>query len=106
MSKKGKEPVEDEYDDDTPIQISSGVSGSVEAKPLCLVGKVWTRKSFNAFGLLETMKKLWNPAFGMTCREIEANLFSFQFSNRRDLERVLSMEPWTFNKHILVLREA
>lgn len=73
---------------------------------LCLVGKVWTQKSFNVFGLLDTMKRLWNPAYGLTCREIETNLFSFQFKNIRDLQKVLSMEPWTFNKHILVLKRA
>lgn len=106
MAHKGKHVLEDETYDDEPIQISSGICENLPEKTLCIVGKVWTRKSFNVFALLDTMKKLWNPAGGVTCREIESNLFSFQFSDRRDLERVLSMEPWTFNKHILVLKEA
>lgn len=106
MSGKEKFYCEEDYEEDAPIQISFGNGGSCQTQSLCLVGKVWTRKSFNVFGLLETMKKLWNPTFGMTCREIESNLFSFQFSNRRDLDRVLAREPWTFNKHVLVLMEA
>ncbi|KAL8498259.1 hypothetical protein ACS0TY_021546 [Phlomoides rotata] len=44
---------------------------------MCLIGKVLTNKSFNAFGLLETMKKAMNPSMGFTAREIGKNLFSF-----------------------------
>lgn len=39
----------------------------------------------------------------MICRELENNLISFQFHSSRDMDRVLSMEPWQFNKHVLVL---
>lgn len=106
ISGKGKAQLKDEYEEDTLIQISSGDGGIPVGQSLCLVGKVWTRKSFNVFGLLETMKKLWNPTYGVTCREIESNLFSFQFSSRKDVDLVLAREPWTFNKHILVLKEA
>lgn len=37
--------------------------------------------------------------------EIGENLFTFQFFNWKDMERVLQGEPWWFNKKILVLYE-
>ncbi|KAH6779278.1 hypothetical protein C2S52_010515 [Perilla frutescens var. hirtella] len=39
----------------------------------------------------------------MTSREIESNLFSFQFNSKRDMDKVLSIEPWHFNKQVLIL---
>ncbi|KAH6760569.1 hypothetical protein C2S51_017518 [Perilla frutescens var. frutescens] len=107
MSAKGLFPSEESDDDEVPIQISGlGGQENQNNETLCLVGKVWTHKSFNVFSLFDVMKKLWNPVYGVTCREIEPNLFSFQFKNKKDMEKVIMMEPWTFNKHILVLKKA
>lgn len=43
------------------------------------------------------MKKLWNPTQGMTCSDLGNNLIAFQFKSL--------MEPWNFNKHVLVLKK-
>lgn len=69
---------------------------------LCLIGRLWKDRSYNTFGLMETMKKLWCPSKGMTCREMGSNMISFQFNDKRDMERVVVKQPWHFNKHILV----
>lgn len=100
---RGKQPVHYEDEDDEPVQIGSVSEATDETAALCLLGKLWTDRPYNSYGLIETMKKLWCPTKGMICRELGNNLISFQFHNRRDMERVLSMEPWQFNKHILVL---
>ncbi|KAL8497265.1 hypothetical protein ACS0TY_020811 [Phlomoides rotata] len=49
----------------------------VETSMMCLIGKVFTNKTFNAYGLLETMKKALNPSMGLTAKDIGKNLFSF-----------------------------
>ncbi|KAL8521617.1 hypothetical protein ACS0TY_011946 [Phlomoides rotata] len=67
--------------------------GSGEPSTMCLVGKVLTNKPFNAFGLLETMKKAMNPPMGFIAREISKNLFSFQFCSTSDMNAVLAREP-------------
>ncbi|KAL8465175.1 hypothetical protein ACS0TY_034610 [Phlomoides rotata] len=69
-------------------------AGEGAASTLCLIGKVLTNKSFNAFGLLETMRKAMNPPMGFTAREIGKNLFSFQFRVVSDMNEVLAREPW------------
>ncbi|KAL8485033.1 hypothetical protein ACS0TY_027364 [Phlomoides rotata] len=74
--------------------------GEAKSTP-CLIGKVLSNKPFNAFGLLEAM----NPPRGFTTREIEKNLFSFQFRSESNMQSVLSREPWMFDKNVLLLKE-
>lgn len=94
-----------EEEEEVPIEISLENDNLKQRSSFCLIGKLWTAKTFNAFGLLETMRKIWKPGKGMTAKEIEPNLFSFQFNHWRDMEKVLSMEPWHFDKHLLVLKQ-
>lgn len=102
---KGKRGLVEEEEDEEPIQIVESDEPNDDTVSMCLLGKLWMNRSYNMFGLMETMKKLWGPSQGVNCREMGHNLISFQFKNRRDLKRVLAMEPWHFNKHVLVLKQ-
>lgn len=51
------------------------------------------------------MKKLWCPGNGLTCQDLGGNMVAFQFNSMRDMKKVKEMEPWHFNKHILVLKQ-
>lgn len=101
---KGKRLWVDDEDEEEPVQIPGELEVTDETVSLCLLGKLWTNRPYNMYGLFETMKKLWCPTKGMICRDMGANLLSFQFHSKRDLERVVAMEPWHFNKHVLVLK--
>lgn len=105
MMNKGKRIVMEEEDDEEPVRIEKVDGESHNSTSWFLIGKLRTEKAYNTFALMETMKKLWNPSRGITCREIGQNMISFQFNTRRDMERVLAMEPWHFNKHVLVLNK-
>ncbi|KAL8535254.1 hypothetical protein ACS0TY_011032 [Phlomoides rotata] len=73
--------------------------------PLCLIGKVLTGKSFNAFRFLEVMKRAMCPSKGFTAKEIGPNLFSFNFKCHDDLMEVKRREPWHFEKSLVILKE-
>lgn len=100
---KGKRLIVDEEDEEEPIHIPGEKEVNETTISLCLLGKLWTDRPYNKYGLFETMKKLWCPSKGMICRDMGANLISFQFNSKRDMDRVIAMEPWHFNKHVLVL---
>lgn len=100
---RGKRSVLYEEEEEEPIQIADETSPNDDTVGLCLLGKLWTARPYNMYALIETMKKLWSPSKGLVCRELGSNLISFQFNAKRDMERILDMEPWHFNKHILVL---
>ncbi|KAL8524893.1 hypothetical protein ACS0TY_014497 [Phlomoides rotata] len=91
--------------EDNTLHIDEEENGPLAPPSMCLIEKVLTNKPFNAYGLLETMKKAMNPLMGFTAREIGKNLFSFQFRTISDMRSVLSREPWTFDKNILMLQE-
>jgi len=40
----------------------------------------------------------------MEAKEIETNLFLFQFFHWKDLDRVIDGEPWFFDKNVVVLK--
>lgn len=102
---KGKRVVFDEEDEEEPLQLVGTDVPNDDTASLYLIGKLWTSRAYNSFGMVETMKKLWNPSRGLTCRDLGSKLMSFQFNSSRDLKRVMDMEPWHFNKHVLVLKQ-
>ena len=42
---------------------------------------------------------------GFIFQEITSNLFSFQFSEAEEKDRILKNDPWSFDKALLVLRK-
>lgn len=104
MMDRGKRRVVEEDEEEEPILIEESAGPNDSTVAMCLMGKLWTDRSYNTYGLMETMKKLWGPSQGVSCREMGHNLISFQFKTKRDMKRVIDMEPWHFNKHVLVLK--
>lgn len=100
---RGKAQIRYEEEEEEPLHIEGEGSVTDSTAAMCLLGKLWTVRPFNMHAMIETMKKLWSPSKGMICRELGSNLVSFQFNAKRDMDRITSMEPWSFNKHILVL---
>ncbi|KAL2903855.1 hypothetical protein RDABS01_002565 [Bienertia sinuspersici] len=72
---------------------------------LSLVGKLLTNAPFNPEALKNTMRSLWKPTKSLVVREIEDNIFVFQFFLRADREKVLEQGPWSFDGKLLLLKE-
>lgn len=69
-----------------------------------LVGKLWTKNSFNARAFTSTMLSSWRLKNPVETQALNKNLFLFKFATRRDLEVVLKNGPWSFDRHLLVLK--
>lgn len=50
-----------------------------------------------------TLAALWKPGKGVFIREVDANLFVFQFYHEIDIKRVVDGSPWSFNRRVLVI---
>uniref|UniRef100_A0A803QF05 Zinc knuckle CX2CX4HX4C domain-containing protein n=1 Tax=Cannabis sativa TaxID=3483 RepID=A0A803QF05_CANSA len=48
------------------------------------------------------MAQLWQPGRGMYVKELENNLYLFQFYHEVDIERVMEGSPWTFDRIPLI----
>lgn len=62
---KGKRVLVEEEDDEEPILIVESDEPNDDTVSICLLGKLWTSRSYNMFGLMKTMKKLWGPSQGV-----------------------------------------
>ena len=72
----------------------------------CLVGRFLTDKSIDFAAMRSMMASLWKPVKGMCIKSLQPNLFLFQFFHERDLQRVIKGGPWSFNRHMLLMKKA
>ena len=52
-----------------------------------------------------TFKPLWKAQNGFHIRVVGSHTILFVFEVESDAERVLAMEPWTFDKHLVLLQK-
>uniref|UniRef100_A0A803Q4W9 CCHC-type domain-containing protein n=1 Tax=Cannabis sativa TaxID=3483 RepID=A0A803Q4W9_CANSA len=69
----------------------------------CLVGKLLSGRVSDFDAFQNMMAFLWQPGKGMYVKELNSNLFLFQFYHEIDIDRVITGSPWTFNKKQLIL---
>lgn len=84
-----------EYDEDLEETVSIDTRWSLVGRFL-----VDIPADFNA--MQNTMAGLWKPGKGMYVKELEPNLYLFQFYHELDIKRVLEGSLWTFNRALLV----
>lgn len=70
-----------------------------------LVGSLWSVRPFNHQVMMGMMKTLWRPLKGVDMKVLSDNRFLFTFHNRADIDQVMERQPWTFEKHVLILKE-
>lgn len=51
----------------------------------------------------QTLTALWRPGRGVYIREINVNLYMFQFYHELDIKRVVEGSPWSFNRKVLII---
>ena len=54
--------------------------------------------------MARTFKPLWKTARGFTVKDMGENRMVFTFEDGVDLERVLLNQPWTYDKHLVILQ--
>ncbi|XP_059436243.1 uncharacterized protein LOC132169189 [Corylus avellana] len=71
----------------------------------CLIGKLWMGKRVNKDALKTVLSRIWRTLGGIIFKELDDNIWLFEFEDVEDLRRVLEGRPWSFDRHILVLKE-
>ncbi|KAK1378816.1 DUF4283 domain-containing protein [Heracleum sosnowskyi] len=70
---------------------------------LCVVARFITDGHADFQALQQTLAALWKPGRGVYIKELETNLYLFQFYHELDVKRVLEGSPWSFNRRALVM---
>ena len=68
-----------------------------------IVTRFLTRRPLNLEAIANTFSPLWRSKSGFKVRNIRDHVTLFSFESNTDVERILSSEPWSFDKHIMVL---
>ncbi|KAK9993926.1 hypothetical protein SO802_023629 [Lithocarpus litseifolius] len=61
----------------------------------CLIMQILTQRSINIEALRKTLRMVWKPNKGVQISDIEDDLFSVEFGDKRDKQKVLDMCPWS-----------
>lgn len=70
---------------------------------VCLVGKFIAEGPLDFPTMQQTLAALWKPGKGVYIKELEENLFIFQFYHEIDIKRVIDGSPWSFNRKALII---
>jgi hypothetical protein len=88
------------------ITISEGeVAESREQGDHCLVGKIRDDRKVNKEAFKTVLMRLWRIVGSVVFKEVEENLWVFEFSDKDDKERILAGRPWSFDRQIILLNE-
>lgn len=74
-----------------------------EAKEHLLAAKFLTRRVLNMEAIAKTFTLLWKTRKGFEIRDMGDHKVMFVFPEALDIDRVLMREPWTFDRHLVVL---
>lgn len=70
---------------------------------LCLMGRFITEGVVDFSAMQQTLAALWRPGKGVYIKEIDTNLYLFQFYHELDIKRVCEGSPWSFNRKALII---
>jgi hypothetical protein len=88
------------------IHVTEGdVAVGREVGTRCLVGKLWIERIANKEAFKTVLSRIWCLARSMVLKELQDNLWLFEFDEEDDKNRVVAGRPWSFDYHILVLKE-
>ena len=72
-------------------------------KEYIIAAQFLIKRALNMEAIAKTFKPLWRADNGFTVSKEGSHKVLFVFDNKEDVDRILSSEPWSFNKNLVVL---
>ena len=69
-----------------------------------MAAKFLTSRFLVMEAMVRTFKQLWRSQNGFKIRNLGNHTVLFEFDNVQHVERILQNQPWTFDKHLMVLK--
>ena len=70
-----------------------------------LIGKFCTKRRVNLESVARVLKSVWKAEHSFEVNDLDENKVMFLFQTTEDMERVLLLSPWSFDKYLLILRK-
>ncbi|XP_050240923.1 uncharacterized protein LOC126689789 [Quercus robur] len=68
-----------------------------------IAARFFTKRSLNIDAIARTFSPLWRSKAGFNIKNNGDHIILFSFDNELEVDRILSSEPWCFDKHLMVL---
>ena len=76
-----------------------------EAAPeFVLAAKFLTKCALNIDAIANTFNLIWRLRNGFKVKKEDDHVALFTFDNKEEMEKILSTDPWSFDKHLMVLQ--
>lgn len=72
---------------------------------LVLVGKFCTKRHVSLESVARVLKSVWKAENSFEVSDLGENKAMFLFQTKDDMERVLLLSPWSFDKYLLILHK-
>ena len=69
-----------------------------------LAAKLLTKRALSVEVVIRTFSPLWWLVKGFNVRRAGDHVLLFLFDNKEEAKKILSNEPWSFEKHLVVLQ--
>ena len=77
----------------------------VPEEGLVLLGKFYTKRRVNLESVARVLKSVWKTEATFEVSDLGENKVMFLFQKKDDMDRVLFLSPWSFDKYLLVLHK-
>ena len=74
------------------------------APEFVLAAKFLTKRALNIDAIANTFNPIWRSRNGFKVKKEDDHVALFTFDNKEEMEKILSIEPWSFDKHLMVLQ--
>ena len=68
-----------------------------------VAAKFFTKRALNMDAIASTFQPLWRSKNGFKVKNMGNHIVLFTFDNKREVETIIENEPWSFDKHLMVL---
>ena len=80
------------------------ISEEQAAAEYILVAKFLTKRALNIDAIAKTFTPLWKSVNGFKIKKEGDHVVLITFDNKEEMEKVIDAEPWSFDKHLVVLQ--
>lgn len=85
--------------------IEGEVADSRERGEKCLVGRIGEERRVNKEAFKIVLTQLWRIVGIVIFKEVQENIWLFEFFDKDDKEHIMARRPWSFDKQILILND-